>query len=265
MIEFTIDKKTYTIKDLTIGQYYRIQNFLVTESLASNLVIISELSSCPQEELRKLDNYQFNVLWDKFYEDLTKAHSDNQLYKEIEINGNKYYFIDISKLTVGEMVDMDVMSADPNKEKLLHKMMAVLYRPAKRNWFKVEAEDYDSNTLDQRAEIFLDMPVKYVFGAIRFFLQVPSSLLKTTLDSLAKETKTKTEKEFYANLSQITSELLETGSELSPSSLETILPKFQKLNEAMLSQLSTGLPTERTNSEKKKSKFANFVPSMRQK
>jgi hypothetical protein len=265
MVEFTINKNKYAIDDLTIGQYYRIQNLLTLEGDSSRFGIISELSSCPQEELRKLDAYQFNFLWVKVYDDLMNSYSDQKFQTEIEVKGSKYVFVDLSKLTVGEMVDMDVLRADPNKDKMLHKMMAILYRPLRKRWFKVEAEPYDSDSLESRAEIFLDMPMKHVYGAITFFLRIPVSLLKATLDSLTKEATSKKDKEMYASLNQIMSELLEPGSERSLSSLETILLRLKKLNEVLSSQLSTGSLTERTKSSKKKSRFASFVRSKNQK
>jgi len=251
MIEFTIDKKEYKVGDLTIGQYYKLHNLLVMDDLASKMTVVSELSSCPQDELRKLDSYQFNMLWNEVLDNNLNIDPNTQpFFKKFQLKERTYYFIDMKKLTVGEMADMDILKSDPNKEKQIHRMMAVLYRPAKRNWFKIEAEDYDANTMEDRAEEFMDLPLKYVYGAIRFFLQVPRSLCETTLDSLMKTAKTKEEKEIYESLNQFTSELLGTGSLPSTSSLETILQKLEKLNEQTLSQHLTGLPIEKIRQEK---------------
>ena len=248
MIEFTIDKKSYKIDGITIRQYYRIQKLLVSNGLDAQIQIVSDLSACPIEELRKLDSYQFKKLWEEVYKNVLDIDRVQPLAKEVEVNGKTYYFIDIKKLTVGEMADMDILKSDPNAERLLHKMMAILYRPPRRKLLKNEAAPYNSYDLEERAEEMLDLKLTYVFGAIHFFLQIPRYLLSSTLSSLEKEMKTESPQiaEMLKEVSHLISELQEVGSKLSPSSLETTLQKLKKSSEAMLSQHSTGFLTEKT-------------------
>jgi len=259
MIEFTIEKSNYIISDLTIGQYYRIQNLLVTQDYSAKTQIISELSGCTQDDLRKLDAKQFNTLWITVFGELFSHTENYPLHKTIEFKGKLYGFIDMNKLTVGELVDMDIMSVSPNREKLLHKMLAILYRPAYRTLFSIKVDPYASEELDERAELFLDMPMKYVFGATNFFLQVPKSLLKITLASLVKKEKDPILKKAYEQLSQSIQPLLETGSELSHTSLETILQKLVKSSNSLLLPLSIGSHTEKIKPEKKRNKLRSLL------
>ena len=263
MTEFTIGDRSYKIDSVTIGQYYKIQNLLVSDKMEKAVEVVSELANCSKEELMKLNTAQFNQVWAAVILDLESSQNDSKFYKTFTLNGETFCFTDFDKLTVGEMVDMDILKSDPNRDKLIHTMMAVLYRPCRRNWFKLEAEPYDSDFLTDRAEKFLDLPLKYVYGALNFFLQVPKSLLKVTLDSLVKKAKDKKEKKIYQELSQITSELLGTGTTSSSLSQEMILQKLEKLKQVTYDQLSTTLRTEKTSSEKPKKNVGNLMQRLK--
>jgi len=56
-IEFKIKGIEYTIDDITIAQYYKIQHLLIVEGADAKLQIVSYLSGCPIEDLKTLETY----------------------------------------------------------------------------------------------------------------------------------------------------------------------------------------------------------------
>ena len=268
MIEFTINKKEYKIDELTINQYYKIQNLLVTEGMSAKLKIVSLLSGATTKELGTLDNYQFIALWQSIVEGPLNHSDDHPLYKHIVLNGKLYGFMEFSKMSIGEFADMEVLKQDPKKQSKLHVMMAVLYRPATQitgDWIVTDA--YDSDSVMERAEIFKDMPLKYVYGALRFFLSLQKILLNSIVDSLKstvteemmKELTTE-QRELVSLMTQFILEWQETGLIPSTDSQEMILPSYQRLQELAQSVSSTTSLIEKTNT-KKKSQLGRWLSS----
>lgn len=254
MIQFKIGKKEYTVGEPTISDYYTLQTQLVADTAKAKLEIVSHLSGCQITELRRLDNLQFATLWTEIVTGPLNQEVNNTFYKHFLLNDKLYGFSDFKSMTIGEFADMDVMRQDPRKDGLLHKMMAVLYRPAIQisgDWIVVE--DYKSEEVDDRAEEFLKMPLKYVFGALTFFLQIRKTSIETMLDSLTvTKEMTKEEAELVHLTKQLISSLPETGTGLSASWLETTLLRLQTLQDLVSTMPLTSSPTEKTKPKKKK-------------
>ncbi len=263
MIQFTLNKKEYEIGDITIGQFYKIQHLLALQSPDAKLEIISTLSGAPISELKKLENFQFMQLFAEVAEGPLNAQADQKLYKHIGLNGKAYGLIDFSKITIGEFADMDVLKADPKKEQKLHVMMAVLYRPAivineAFNWITIE--EYNADTVEERAQEFLDLPLKHVYSALNFFLRIPKYLFETIENSLMLEMETmlkdpkltEEEREVVKAANLIILESLEDGTKHSSFSQEMIYLKLTRLQDLALSLASTTLLTEKIKQEEKK-------------
>lgn len=267
MIEFKIKGKEYKIEDVTIQQYYDIQDLIVRQDFAAKIEIVSKISGCTANDLKLLEKHQFVVLWDSIIENYLNLEDSTPFHKTFVHKGELYGFLDMSKITLGEFADMDMMKADPMSQKKLHVMMAILYRPAVQLTDKwLEVEEYDSDTMMSRAEEFLDLPIKYVAGALNFFLAVSKYYVETTLTSLTQNPKTTIREKAMVDLtSQIMLELLETGAKSSTSVQETILPKLEKLHELVLLESSTTLHTENKNKEKKKSHVKRFFSQIKNK
>ena len=275
MIEFTLNKETYKIGDITIGQFYKIQHLLALQSPDAQLEIISTLSGAPIKELKKLENFQFLQLFAEVAEGPLNAQSDEKLYKHIGLNGKAYGLIDFSKITIGEFADMDVLKSDPKKEQKLHVMMAVLYRPATVinetfNWITIEDYNYDS--VEQRAEEFLDLPLKHVYSALNFFLQIPKYLFATIENSLMLEMETmlkdpkmkEEEREIVKTANLIILESLEDGMKHSTLSQEMIYLKLTKLQELAQSLVSITSLTEKIKQEEKRPILKKLTDKIKQ-
>lgn len=254
MIEFKINSKTYEITDPTIRDYYAFQTLLVQDTAQAKLKIVSVLSKCAVEELKKLSTVQFANLWTEVVNGPLNNQINNTFYKHFALNGKLYGFSDFKELTIGEFADMDVLRQDPRKDQMLHKMMAVLYRPATDitdDWIVVEP--YEPNSVDSRAELFLDMPLKYVFGALSFFLSIRNASIEVMLDSLKKTRATTMEElELVQLTSQLIYDLPAIGTGLSASWLETTQQRLMQLQNLASTMHSTSSPIEKTKPKKKK-------------
>jgi len=70
--------------------------------------------------------------------------------------------------------------------------MSVLYRPVtKWKGKKYEIEPYDSETIEERAELFLQLPISYWFETSDFFLGVANLYITNIKASLEQKKKMK--------------------------------------------------------------------------
>lgn len=262
MIEFKISGKEYKITDITIQQYYDIQNLIVRQDFSAKLEAISKISECPENELKKLDKHQFLLLWNSVIENYLNIEDNTPFHRNFVHNGEFYGFLNIDKISIGEFADMDMLKTDPMSQKKLHMMMAILYRPAVQITEKwMEVEEYDGDTLMQRAEEFLTLPIKYVTGALNFFSAVSKYYVETTLNSLTQNPSTTQREKLMIELSsQIMLEQLEIGRKSFSIVQETISPKLERLSELAQLESSTILHTENKNT-KKKSTFVDNLSS----
>lgn len=128
----------------------------------------------------------------------------SSFYPVFEFKGIQYGFQPISKMSLGEWMDLDRRLEDPMGN--IEEILAILYRPIKthkfndRVWkttsyikrlvgasddlFKLyEVEDYDTETREWRTDIFKDLPIEYALGALSFFLQFGLRLQRDLLQS----------------------------------------------------------------------------------
>lgn len=258
MIEFTIKGQTYSIFELTIKDYYKVQHLIVINDFDSKLKMISELSNCDLKLVKLLDKLQFAALWNSLVETELNLADNSPFHKSFVFKDVAYHFLELGKMTIGEFADMETIKAHPNSNTKLHYMMAIIYRPALVIKDKQVAEPYDSDSLEERAQLFLDLPMKYVVGALNFFLQAPRLCLKTTKAFSTKGLETKKQKEIVEEVNRIIQELPDLGTEPSASSQEMTLQKLTRLHELLSSLRSTTLRIERTNEGKKRSTLGRF-------
>jgi len=253
-IEFKIKGKTYIVLQPTIRDYYELQTQLVLQDVNAKINIVSKLSGCDVKTLRLLDKYQFIELWNVLLERHFNISESTPFHRNFILNGKFYGFLDMDTISLGEFADLDVLGADPQSQKKLHIIMAILYRPAiaiTEKWIKVD--EYDSNTLTQRGEEFLDLPLKYVYGALNFFLQMSSYLYGNILDCLNSQIpETMLQKELLEMSKQIILKQLEVGTESSSSAQEMTFRRMTKLAELVLSESSTTLHTDQIKGKNKK-------------
>ena len=263
MIEFSIKGNDYKIDKLKVKHYYQVQDLHFNESFEDKINFVSILSGCPTEDLMTLKKHEFSAIWTAVFEKFLNKKTD-VLHRTIDIEGVPYGLVHLDELTVGEFADMEVISNDPMREKKLHNMMAILYRPME-GWTKgaqyYVVEKYDGKKCQARADKFLELEIDAVLGVMSFFLSITKQSISHTLDSLEKATETQEERMILGDIRWSLEQLQEDGLISSSSSPEKILSNLTWLAGSISERLSTMQPTSKTNEDKNESKLRNKLLS----
>jgi hypothetical protein len=167
--------------------------------------ILSIISNKTEDEIRDLPPN--NIL--QIYSDVITNLLDvkNQFFPIFELDGVRYGFKSIAKMSLGEYVDLEMLAKKPMEN--IEDIMAILYRPIvkeKFNSFKwafehginvakgqvedifkyYEIEKYDVEKRYDNAEVLKHIPAGFALGALGFFLQVATLSLKSTQESSKK-------------------------------------------------------------------------------
>lgn len=185
MIKITLDEKEILVNPhLTIKQYMEMQknpNKYKTESqiLAFYLGISEkELKGLPVENIQ-------------FIQSILSTHLETPKMDTVftfSFNGESYGLENNwAGLTWAQWVDMEVFGHVEKIPESIHIIMALLYRKIETiNDKNYSLETFESSTVIQRADAFLDLPISYWFGASGFFFQMSKEYI-TLIESSLKQ------------------------------------------------------------------------------
>jgi hypothetical protein len=199
---------------LSIKDWKYFQSLEMENDNEKMINFISHATDIPQDTIMDLRPMDLTQVYGTLVERLGQV--EPSFYPVIEINGQLYGYSSLSKMTLGEYVDLERLAKNPIKN--LEEIMAIVYRPIKKhkldgvvwafknkyktgtgnveNLFKYYTlEKYDTTKSTERASIMNTLPVSFALGAMGFFLvQANISLLSTQVYSIPnlnkKETKT---------------------------------------------------------------------------
>jgi hypothetical protein len=179
------DGKEYRVNEPTIELWTKLNTLKdLYEEKDFSIIIISLATGLSTDQLR-------DASWEGVYE--TSTYLSNYLLKdgdkfqnEFEFKGKKYRFISLENLTFGEFIDIDeFLSRDPSKKASeLNLLMALLYREVDEDG---KLTPYDASLLRERAELFRQLPVKYLNGAMVFFCRLENILRVSTHSFLRRQ------------------------------------------------------------------------------
>lgn len=187
-MKVTIPQNT---KDITLGQVIRYNALKQREGLTDlehNKRAISIFTNLPYQKIGGIKQTDYEDL----INDITKAINTEQPFEPIfTLNEVEYGFMpNLDKMTQAEYMDLVEYQGKPEN---LNKVMAILFRPVKN---KDVFGNYSINVYEgtaYRSEIFLDMPMNIVNGAMGFFLtlsrQLKDHILRSTTAELVKARK----------------------------------------------------------------------------
>ena len=243
MIKFTINKESYTIDNIKVKDLYVIKEKQWWEGTNSAAGIISYLSGCPEEDVRKLKPYQFVPLWNQVQE-LFAVKEENPVHTEIKINGKHYGLLHMDEITVGEIADAELIMHHPQADYKTHELLAILYRPVTGYWGSTYTiEDYDSKKHGANAKDFLEMDLDVMRGATAFFLSFVDHCTNHMINSLKEQMQKDPNR--VKELSETLLKLLEPGQTFSTSAREKLLWNLNERLDSMLEQpLTTSLENE---------------------
>ena len=150
-----------------------------------------------------------------------------QFYPVFEFKDTLYGFQPLTKMSVGEFMDLERRLQDPMDN--LEELLAILYRPIvshkfnsmqwmHKSYIKIlkgenesmfkyyDVEEYDTEKRDWRVKVFKDLPLEYVIGCLNFFmalgmeLSLSSIISSPALSQMEKETMIEVIEEALASL-----------------------------------------------------------------
>lgn len=219
---------------VSIPEYFQVKHYKALTTLASldeveqMVHTIVSIADVPREEVMKWDISSVVEVYGIINNII--ANTAQSFHPIIEWNGQLWGFRNMSKMTLGEYIDIDNLAKDT--EKNLTALLAILYRPITSNKIKdgqfifkstikalkydVEnvfdyytVEDYDLETRKQRTPEFDNFPLDIAMGALGFFLDINAMLLTNSQTYSLKQTE-EIVKEEMSKLSKRKRRLLNT-------------------------------------------------------
>lgn len=187
---------------VSIPEYFQVKHYKALTTLASldeveqMVHTIVSIADVPREEVMKWDISSVVEVYGIINNII--ANTAQSFHPIIEWNGQLWGFRNMSKMTLGEYIDIDNLAKDT--EKNLTALLAILYRPITNNKIKdgqfifkstIKAlkydvenvfdyytiEDYDLEVRKQRTPEFDNFPLDIAMGALGFFLDINAMLL----------------------------------------------------------------------------------------
>lgn len=164
------DGVKYEIKEPTIEMWVKLSTLRDwTDEREFSILLISEITGLTVEQIKEADWHNVMLASQNLSNYL--LHQGKEFHREFEFKDKKYQFINLPKLSFGEFVDIDgyLGKTEVERRREMNYLAAMLYREVDENG---ELEKYDGNKLPLRAELFKQLPVKYLNGASSFFLRI---------------------------------------------------------------------------------------------
>lgn len=186
MIEVQLGKKTIEVKDsLTIRQYQKIQQLQLFKKDTKPSQLLSIYLDIEESEIKNASKKDIEFIEKYVFTRLTK-NVEKQIVFTFEQDGITYGFEnDWKKLAFGAWQDIEFLCAD-DITKNIHRLLAILYRPViEEKGKKYKIQPYDSDTTEERAEKFLDLPITIWFGCAQLFFYIGreyTTNIKNTLE-----------------------------------------------------------------------------------
>ena len=190
MITVTIGKKEYQIEDeMTVEQYQRIQVQKVFLENINPSKLLSVYLNIPENELKNAKKKDIEFVEAFIFKKLTDGVTRDMVFT-FDMEGVTYGFEnDWGKLAWGAWKDLEFLSSQDITENI-HKILAVLYRPVKgMKGTKYKIEEYNADTIEERAEQFKRIPVKIWFGSAQLFFFISKIYIENTKNTLESQMK----------------------------------------------------------------------------
>ena len=198
-----------------IPDYFSIKDWKYFNSLEMEsdndkmLKFLSYITDIGENKILELTPLSLRKAYSQVLETIGEAQAS--FYPIIEIDSQLYGYSSLSKMTLGEYIDLERLAKNPIKN--LEEIMAIVYRPIEKhkldgvvwafknkyktgtgnveNLFKYYTlEKYDTAKTTERAKIMDTLPVSFALGAMSFFLvQANISLLSTQVYSIPNQSK----------------------------------------------------------------------------
>ena len=177
---------------ITLGKYIDFKNAGENSFLQAQVI-----TGLTKDELREKSMDDINPLINKFIDEC-KDYNDNKLQKFIQLGGEKFgkkfgFHPNLDNMTFGEYLDLNHL-LDNDFTNNLPKIMSIIYRPVVAEFMhNYEIEKYDSAVHLKNADLFREVDMAFVNGAMVFFCLLREDMLNTSLKSLSTQMLTQME------------------------------------------------------------------------
>lgn len=176
-ITFELEGQEYKLPQfITIGDYvkiFKVKGLFDDEYFAAKLISI--VTGAELNTLLEASREEIQFISEKILEVL--PFEKPAFVDRFELDGVHYGFIPSwKKMSFGEFADLDTLMTKKPEDMLdyFHIITAILYRPItkQKSEHNFEIEKYNSDTMEERAELFKNkLDVEYSLGAQFFFIQ----------------------------------------------------------------------------------------------
>ena len=123
--EFSINGKTYQFGEITLRKYLELQNYIGEETQENKFAIVSVVTSCPVEELRKLSFADWTLVYNECIFHVTFHTTTENIKPLITFEGVEYSLPEVNDITIGEYIDLDLILQNKTDQRL-HEIAAIL-------------------------------------------------------------------------------------------------------------------------------------------
>lgn len=172
-------------KDITLEKALRIIKVDEEDELE---LIMKQLAECLDKSYDDIENMEPNKIFEQYKEwSFINTLPEMKLTKEITIDEVKYGVMDLSKLTLAQMVDIEEFYKEGFIDNL-HRIISILYLPIKsknRLSKKYILEEYEFD--EERANNFLKVDMEFVWGNLLFFYHIEKVYINSLQDCLVNQ------------------------------------------------------------------------------
>jgi len=190
MIKVKLGKKEYDIpQELSVEQYQRLQVQRLFLDNPDPAKLLATYLDIPISEVKNADKEQVKFIESFIFEKLTKNITKDMIFTFVHDDKTYGFENDWKKLAWGAWQDLEFLSSQDVTENI-HKILAVLYRPVTElKGTKYKIEPYNSETIEERAEIFKKIPIKIWFGSSQLFFCISNEFINNIKNSLESKMK----------------------------------------------------------------------------
>ena len=186
MVNVSINNVVYNIPqswaDVNINQWrslrhiqtYLKENMTEDEQLNIELEIISIFTDIPFDILLNLPGEYYKLIINNltFYKN---SKMSDEIKASIDVDGVEYKLIDLTKLTLGDRANIDIIRDNGNIEDRIGRVMSILYR-------KEDEGDLTMDERDDKEDLFNEnVSIDDVYSTLLFFLIMIESYKKSLI------------------------------------------------------------------------------------
>lgn len=161
--------KKYEVKEPTISMYMDVMKYKdLLDDQDLYVRMISKVTGLSPDEVKQNDASTIRKVGSELYKFINQE--ETKLFRQIELNGVIYEFVNIDKITFGQFVDIDTYLNKDESYRIqnLNELAAYL--------FTEQGTKYGDSDFKKRIEVMKNLPIKYLEGAIFFLLNIGRGL-----------------------------------------------------------------------------------------